>query len=69
MQIEVNEVKKPEKPKYPYLGIAEDGVTVLFIKPSTGIRMHFSREFSGELEHGWAEHHFKKFIGTITLSN
>ena len=67
MEIEIKRSKpEKEKPKYPYLGVAEDGDLVWFVSPGTGIAIvHDTMEEKTEIDDDWVESLFapvKKLI-------
>lgn len=63
MKVEVREKDKPRK--YPYLGIAQDGDIVLFIRESTGLVIN-DRFYYSE---AWVEQAFRPYSGEVVLSN
>lgn len=79
MKVEVNEIKKEEEKKYPYIGVLKyTGLIVLFVEERCGTVLHPGTSLYagtpgdklGEyLRSVWKEENFKKFEGSITLSN
>lgn len=65
-------VMKEEGRKYPWLGIADDGDIVLFIKENCGVVIRnadVSDCYVGYYEEEWWMDRFKYFKGKVILSN
>ena len=61
---------KSETREYPWIGISENGPTVLFLEPKIGIELHKLREGNKVYYScGWVMSNFKTFEGEIVLSN
>lgn len=61
-----------QKPKvYPYLGVASDGLVVLFSESGTGMVVVVgSSDYNiGSHMKAWSDPHFKPLIGKVILSN
>ncbi len=63
------------KSKYPYIGISNLDIIILFTSPGKGVQIgHKSYKLGGDKEIGdyatsIAEENFKPFDGVVTLSN
>lgn len=65
------EIERDEKPDYPYVGVADDGLVSFFRGPKDATHIHIGETgaFFGLESKGIAEHHFKPFTGTIEYKN
>lgn len=75
MKVEVKENTQEleKKTRYPWIGISENGVIVLFTHSSSGICLQKGIVFNsyriGDFKDDWMELHFKPFEDEIVLSN
>lgn len=69
----LNNEEKPTERNYPYLGVFQDGVIILFTKPETGMVVRTTgagaESIGGYEESFWAEEDADVYQGTVTLEN
>lgn len=69
MKVTVKE--KSQEKEYPWIGISDNEIIVLFTSPMQGICLSIGESDNtvGECPYKWGESCFKEFTGEITLSN
>ena len=69
LTVEVDTKKTTAKWEYPFLGIAESGLIVLFNKPGEGMVLANGNGYTvGEIRKDWSMSYVNPFVGSITLT-